>query len=233
MPSPVSVKCPHCMQILQLKTRASLGRKVACPECRRPFVLREMVDEELFEEAFEEYGDDEGYDEPPRRSRPPRSGRDNRKRTKSRSRARRGGPDANQLAIAMGVLCIIHSCGNYWGYRSLPQVWFGLLPATSSLLGLAEVVALTAFLVGGIGILSRADWSVQVANVSAIALLVLIALSTLDGLLMLRGGVGLPFGLPFGGAVGRFIVEQLLVSIVKQAAIPGAVLWWTFQNPRL
>lgn len=80
-------QCPNCSKILNLKTKAALGKRVPCPKCKQPFVVEPYEEEEYYEDedgweddGYEEDAYDDGYeddyddgneddyDEPPRRS---------------------------------------------------------------------------------------------------------------------------------------------------------------------
>jgi hypothetical protein len=84
-------QCPNCSKVLNLKSKAALGKRVPCPKCKKPFTVEPYEEEEYYEEEYyeDEYedegyeeegyeeegydsyddGEDDGYDEPPRRSR--------------------------------------------------------------------------------------------------------------------------------------------------------------------
>ena len=40
MAEPISVQCPKCKAKLKLKSHSAIGKKVACPKCKRPFVVQ-------------------------------------------------------------------------------------------------------------------------------------------------------------------------------------------------
>jgi len=52
----VKTGCPHCGAELKLKTDKSVGRKVPCPRCSTPFVLK-VLDEPAADEEWDEYDD--------------------------------------------------------------------------------------------------------------------------------------------------------------------------------
>ena len=45
--SAVIVCCPHCGKELKVRNPALLGKKGKCPKCAKPFVLREVQEEEV------------------------------------------------------------------------------------------------------------------------------------------------------------------------------------------
>lgn len=64
MPEVVTIQCPHCKAVLKLKSRAPLGRKIACPRCETPFLARERAAKNKPPvEDYEDYGDPGGADE--------------------------------------------------------------------------------------------------------------------------------------------------------------------------
>ncbi|MFN5531950.1 MAG: hypothetical protein ACK5F7_15360, partial [Planctomycetaceae bacterium] len=40
MSEPFSVSCPKCKAKLKLKSQAAVGKKIACPKCSHPFVVK-------------------------------------------------------------------------------------------------------------------------------------------------------------------------------------------------
>ena len=46
MPHPVSTQCPKCEAKLKLKNRNAVGKKVACPKCKSPFVVQALREPE-------------------------------------------------------------------------------------------------------------------------------------------------------------------------------------------
>jgi len=53
----IQVSCPHCDSSLKLKNRDKLGKRVPCPKCKKPFVLKE--DSEDILDALDEFDDDD------------------------------------------------------------------------------------------------------------------------------------------------------------------------------
>ena len=80
MSSAISIQCPHCQATLKLKNRKAVGKKVPCPKCKQPFVVKplpEAEDEDDFLGDVDSF--DEDYGEPEQgnggSSLPPVSGR--------------------------------------------------------------------------------------------------------------------------------------------------------------
>lgn len=46
MSTAVSIRCPHCQRKLKIEDRKVLGKKVKCPGCSRPFVVRDPAEDE-------------------------------------------------------------------------------------------------------------------------------------------------------------------------------------------
>ncbi len=53
----VRTGCPHCGAELKLKSGKSVGRKVPCPKCGTPFVVK-VMNEPAAQEEWDDYGDD-------------------------------------------------------------------------------------------------------------------------------------------------------------------------------
>ena len=53
----VKTGCPHCGAELKLKSEKSIGRKVPCPKCRTPFVVK-ALDESAVDEEWDDYEND-------------------------------------------------------------------------------------------------------------------------------------------------------------------------------
>ena len=70
-------QCPSCSKILNLKSKTAFGKRVACPKCKKPFVVEPYEEEEYYEDeddGYDSYEDDydDGYEEEeaaPRRGR--------------------------------------------------------------------------------------------------------------------------------------------------------------------
>ncbi len=65
MPSPIRVECPHCFSTFKLKSASAIGKKVPCPKCSDPFVVKEMasaVVDDIYQGAEM---DDDPYGAPP------------------------------------------------------------------------------------------------------------------------------------------------------------------------
>lgn len=101
MPSPLTVYCPSCDAALKLKNREYIGKRVACPKCRKPFVVEDPAEAENDFSAldeFDSYEDDDAdeefedeYERPAaRRSAPPRPVKRGRSASSSRSPSRPG-----------------------------------------------------------------------------------------------------------------------------------------------
>ena len=105
MASPIAIHCPKCKSKLKIPNRKSVGRKVRCPSCEQPFVIRlpkrkkpapETVDLDDFGSSFDEGFDDDSdsfdddFTPPPGRNvRPARSRRKNAGRSRAVGRNRR------------------------------------------------------------------------------------------------------------------------------------------------
>lgn len=133
----VRTECPHCGAELKLKSEKSVGRKVPCPKCSTPFVVK-VLDEPAADEEWDEYSDyseqDYGssyddYEEDTGSTR--RSSRSSGKRTSgskrttgSRSRSRKSGSKKkssnngpNWVVIGgsiAGVLILIGGVVAFW-----------------------------------------------------------------------------------------------------------------------
>ncbi|RMF88212.1 MAG: hypothetical protein D6741_19515, partial [Planctomycetota bacterium] len=69
MAETVSIQCPHCDSTLKLRNRSAEGKRVKCPRCAKPFVVRipdaddefAFLDGDLgaYEEDFASAGEDE------------------------------------------------------------------------------------------------------------------------------------------------------------------------------
>ena len=42
MPDLISTQCPKCKATLKLKNRKAIGKKVTCPKCKQPFVVKPL-----------------------------------------------------------------------------------------------------------------------------------------------------------------------------------------------
>lgn len=92
-------QCPSCSKILNLKSKAAFGKRVACPKCKKPFVVEPFEEEEFYEDeddGYDSYEDDydDGYEEEeaaPRRGRESSGKRGSSKERDGRSRAKGGG----------------------------------------------------------------------------------------------------------------------------------------------
>lgn len=70
MSAPFTVACTHCSAKLKLKDRSKVGKKVRCPKCSEPFVIRapkqqkpaEEDDGGFYDDSADEWGDEFGDD---------------------------------------------------------------------------------------------------------------------------------------------------------------------------
>ena len=78
MPSPLTVHCPACDAALKLRNRQYVGKRVACPKCRKPFVVADPgdVDDDFSAlddfDSYEDAADDDEYERPAARRSAPR-----------------------------------------------------------------------------------------------------------------------------------------------------------------
>jgi hypothetical protein len=136
-------QCPNCSKVLNLKSKAALGKRVPCPKCKRPFVVEPYEEEEYYDEddGYEEDGyEDDGYeddyqddgyeddyDEAPRRSKGGRQGggrggdRESRggKGGAKKSRRKQGGMPAWAKGLLAGGGGILVLALLIWGVMSL------------------------------------------------------------------------------------------------------------------
>ncbi|MFG0333976.1 MAG: hypothetical protein ACF8TS_11490 [Maioricimonas sp. JB049] len=100
----ITVHCTHCGAGLKLKDRSKLGKKVACPKCRQPFVLTASDD------AGDDEWDDLGSMQSTGRALPPRPSAASSK-SKPKKKATSDGGGQTGLLIGVGVLAILVVCG--------------------------------------------------------------------------------------------------------------------------
>jgi len=113
MSEAITVKCPACKASLKLKSRSAVGKKVPCPKCKKPFVVKapppESEDELSFLNASESDGamamspeEDEEFAEAAEPTRPSSRSSAGRKKAKNKS-----GPPVNWLKpLLIGVVAI-------------------------------------------------------------------------------------------------------------------------------
>ncbi|MCH8829685.1 MAG: hypothetical protein IID45_08925, partial [Planctomycetes bacterium] len=106
MPEILETQCPHCSATMKLKIRKALGKQAPCPQCKKPFLVKEMdaTDEygdfptgedlpagDYVEDFGDDYGDDLGddyeddYEAEPRRSSAGKKSKSKQKRKKKQS----------------------------------------------------------------------------------------------------------------------------------------------------
>jgi len=61
----ISIQCPHCQVTLKLKNRKAIGKKLPCPKCKQPFVVKPLSEDEddfvgNVDSFDEDYGEPEG-----------------------------------------------------------------------------------------------------------------------------------------------------------------------------
>jgi hypothetical protein len=59
MPEVLETQCPHCQKSMELKSRKALGKQAPCPGCKKPFLVKEKLSEDI--EDYDEFGG--GYDD--------------------------------------------------------------------------------------------------------------------------------------------------------------------------
>ena len=52
MPDLISTQCPKCKATLKLKSRKAVGKKVPCPKCKQPFVVKPLPEPEDDDDFF-------------------------------------------------------------------------------------------------------------------------------------------------------------------------------------
>jgi hypothetical protein len=114
MANPVSTRCPKCKAVLKLKSSAAVGKKVPCPKCQHPFVVKPLAKktkpvppvEDDFLNGLDEYEDDYGEEAlPPTPSRS-RSSKKSSKKKKSQPAIWKN-PGVVIGGSAVGVLLIV------------------------------------------------------------------------------------------------------------------------------
>ncbi|QDU40029.1 hypothetical protein Mal4_43830 [Maioricimonas rarisocia] len=98
----ITVHCSHCGAGLKLKDRSKLGKKVACPKCKQPFVLTASDD------AGDDEWDDLGSMQSTGRALPPRPSAAS---SKPKKKASSDGGGQTGLLIGVGVLALLVVCG--------------------------------------------------------------------------------------------------------------------------
>ncbi|MEW4526215.1 hypothetical protein [Maioricimonas sp. JC845] len=99
----ITVHCSHCGAGLKLKDRSKLGKKVACPKCKQPFVLTASDD------AGEDEWDDLGSMQSSGRALPPRPSSSSK--PKPKKKASSDGSGQTGLLIGVGVLALLAIIG--------------------------------------------------------------------------------------------------------------------------
>lgn len=65
MSDAITVKCPACKSSLKLKSRSAVGKRVPCPKCKKPFVVKSPPAEEEDDMAFLNVSESDGAMELP------------------------------------------------------------------------------------------------------------------------------------------------------------------------
>lgn len=65
MSDAITVRCPACKASLNLKSRSAVGKRVPCPKCKKPFVVKAPLAEENDEMAFLNVSESDGAMEMP------------------------------------------------------------------------------------------------------------------------------------------------------------------------
>lgn len=224
----ITVECGECGKGYKVRDEVA-GKRFKCKKCAQPIrVPKEQVDsDDSFLDGIVEaeaeapaYDDVDGEALPPavrRKTKPKSKPREKRKKKRKQATGR------DQTSVVMGVLCLLQGGGIYylqWGF-----IGFSFL----SLLLVAGALASLALDCAGVGILLRKNWGVRLAAISSIAALGVLALSTIYGLFSLftmtmPGGSSIPWGMFFRATVA---------SMLRSAAVPCVILWWSHQEPDL
>jgi predicted Zn finger-like uncharacterized protein len=123
MAGALSIQCPHCQATLKLKNRKAIGKKVPCPKCKQPFVVKPLPEpdaEDDFLGDVDSFDDDYGAPEEAygETARPPVSGpRSTSKKSKKKSSAKRSKSSGWQNPALMaggGLLCVGLLVGVVW-----------------------------------------------------------------------------------------------------------------------
>ena len=99
MPSPISVACPNCEATLKLKSREAEGKKVRCPKCEKPFVVKLPAVEDEVVDEWDLPTEDDADEEPPP---PPVRKGAGKKKKKSRS----GGFQKPALIVGAALVAV-------------------------------------------------------------------------------------------------------------------------------
>lgn len=158
---------------------------------------------------------------PPRAKKKKSGKRTQKNKPASGKRNRTRSPDTANVIV--GILCLVHGGGALFSVINL--LFEGRYSFSWTSLPVLLGWSLSALLaVAGIGILTRSEWSISLAEKSALGILAL-------------AGLSLIFSLPhlpsILGTLGIKVFGDLLLTIVKSLAIPSLVIWWSMQDPRL
>lgn len=107
MAEPLSTQCPHCDKILKLKTTASLGKKVACPRCSEPFVVKRYKELEVIEDDVDEYEDYETPEDEVEEVRPRRSSSRSGGRSSKKGKKKSGGGAKWLMPLLIGIGVVV------------------------------------------------------------------------------------------------------------------------------
>lgn len=106
--SAINVACTHCGAQLKLKDQSKVGRKVACPKCRKPFVIEAPAEDSEFD--FPDLGDfEEDLDAPlppPTGNRAPSGGKSRKKKKKKKASRSTSGDGLLRVAKGLDLVLI-------------------------------------------------------------------------------------------------------------------------------
>lgn len=108
----LQTQCPHCDKIFSLKNSATLGKKLKCPKCAEPFVVKKYKAPE--EEPADDYNfdyDEEDYEapeetEPEEEEEAPRRKSSGGSRSKKKTSKKGGGGAKALVPILIGVAAV-------------------------------------------------------------------------------------------------------------------------------
>jgi len=224
----LNVECPDCFQSYRFKESAS-GRRFKCRECGRKFRISEASLDEI-EDLPELKQTSVPAAASAKAKLPPRAGkaRAHTRSTSSDAKSSKGNFHSGQMYLIMGILCLVHSSSTVlFGWRSFRVLMSDLQnlqnAGAPSLMYLLHLAAAVAFVAAGIGLLRHADWAVQLACITAAAMLLLLGIGIVISIFRMTGS-------ETDSTLGIVWIGTLLTGVLRSAAIPGIVLWWTMQE---
>jgi hypothetical protein len=120
MVAPLTVACSHCGAKLKLKSAAAVGKKVACPKCQKPFVVKapEKEDDDMFGDLpMDDFGGGEEESEEEQEEAPVRrKGGSSKTAAPAKGKKKRGKSSSSDMgAMMMTVLFVLLGVGALGG----------------------------------------------------------------------------------------------------------------------